>query len=181
MTFQPSGRKQVERLAKSLRRGWLRRRNIKLRDLPPAVTDALTRWSEAEARLRLADDQVFDRWTLAAQNSAARLAARLEELSASASPSPEEEMRALLTEWMEPPADEAEDEPTDETDVVEEASLSLKSEEETEDSPIDFEYLEAHSAPVEPPQEPYRPKEPVSPLAWHSKKHRQGFVDINQW
>jgi hypothetical protein len=179
MSFETSGRKKVERRARALRRGWLRRRDLKARDLSPAAGDLLGEWSEARARLELGDDrgEWGDRWQIAAQNSVARLASRLEG-AAVVEIDPEEELRKLF--GMDEPADE----PTDEIDVIEEAPLTetgSEEEEETDDPPIDFEYLEAHSAPVEPPQEPYRPKEPVSPLAWHSKKGRGGFVDTNQW
>jgi hypothetical protein len=181
MSFETSGRKQVERRARSLRRGWLRRRDLKARDLSPAAGDLLAEWSEARARLELGDDrgEWGDRWQIAAQNSVARLASRLEDVAV-VERSPEEELLELLRRNDESEAWVAQEAPLLNQGITE-TGLEEENETEDPDPPIDFECLEAHSAPVEPPQEPYRPKEPVSPYAWHSKKHRQGFVDINQW
>jgi hypothetical protein len=186
MSFETSGRKKVERRATSLRRGWLRRRDLKSRDLSPAAGDLLGEWSEARARLELGDDrgEWGDRWQIAAQNSVARLASRLED-AVVVDRDPVEEMRKLLSEqqWVPPATVESEDETDAEAPIPASGSYveAIEEEAETSEPPIDFEWLEAHSAPVEPPQETHRPKEPVSPLAWHSKKGRKGFVDINIW
>jgi hypothetical protein len=179
-----SRRRQVERQAAKLRRSWLAKRDFRARDLSPAVTDALQRWSEAEARLRLADDQAFDRWVLAAQNSAGRLAVRLEELSASAGPSPEEEMRALLADkqWVPPAAIESEQTPTLETEtdseLLDEETFELLERSPAQRSGNDVEAtVDRGLSPASPNPE----RTPVHPLAWRSRKGRKGFVDINIW
>jgi hypothetical protein len=52
--------------------------------------------------------------------------------------------------------------------------------EDEEEEPFEFEDLPLPE-PVNAPLRLQRLAEPVSPYAWHSKKHRQGFVDINYW
>jgi hypothetical protein len=49
-----------------------------------------------------------------------------------------------------------------------------------EEEPFEFEDLPLPE-PVNEPLRLQRFAEPVSPYAWHSRRHRQGFVDINQW
>jgi hypothetical protein len=74
-----SGRALVQHHALRLARNWRARRGLLVRDLDPIVRDALRDWSEARARLEIADEgQRPDRWITAAQNSTSRLLRALE-------------------------------------------------------------------------------------------------------
>ena len=78
MTASNPGR-ALRRRAERLAEGFLRERKLDADTLSPAARDALREWSEAETRLRAHDDKGdFDRWHVAAQNSAARLRRDLE-------------------------------------------------------------------------------------------------------
>jgi hypothetical protein len=94
-----AGRRLVESEARRLARNWRARRGLRVRDLDPRAVDCLRAWAEAAARLQLADDRGSwgERYTVAAQNSEARLLTRLEAAVAKARVTPvEEELRKLL-------------------------------------------------------------------------------------
>ena len=96
-----TGRRLVESRARRIARNWRRRRSLLVRQLDGPAVDALRAWSEARARLEMADDRgaVGERWTVAAQNSEARLLGRLEAAVANVHElSPQEHLRRLMEE-----------------------------------------------------------------------------------
>jgi hypothetical protein len=181
-----SGRSLVERRAKGLRRGWLRRRNLRARDLSPAAADLLTEWSEAAARLKLGDErgEFGDKWQVAAQNSAARLAARLEN-AVGVERDPVEEMRELLSRPAdeEEPADEFENKPEPEPADLDLSAL-LDGLAEAGETSIDVSGTHGETMePLDPPPAPQtaeiphvraRSREPLTGREWFSEKSRRG-------
>ena len=183
----PSGRRLVEKLSANLRRNWLRRRDLRARDLSPAASDLLGRWSEAEARLQLADDRALfgDRWALASQNSAARLAAQLES-AVVVERDPEQEMRELLAS---PSHAVVENEPAEESEDELGVDLLPANDSDDKDEPDEWAVWSSQSDAVavedvdqppapeprsEPPPAPPRRRDPrvLDGTEWLSQKSR---------
>src|SRR5262245_28440973 len=83
----PSPGRALRRRAQRLAEAFLRERGLLPDDLDAPTRAILRQWSEAETRLRSYDDKgEFDRWHVAAQNSATRLLRDLEEQIAASQP-----------------------------------------------------------------------------------------------